>query len=152
MQSDAISICNQTWCSNSWYLFPFISFFQLTDTDAMINKGDENLHALVKELNGNMSAKARFTACYHLIEALFYFPWSNVSFLLYCCFYFIVEWHRCKTRQQDCHSTNFAEWVKFNNVFEGKQIYEFLSVSFSKRAQVRNFVLEISCAFNMDEI
>lgn len=54
--------------------FLLFQFFQLTDTDARIDKGDENLHALVKELNGNMSAKARFTACNHLIEALFYFP------------------------------------------------------------------------------
>ncbi|XP_067020107.1 collectin-12-like isoform X3 [Acropora muricata] len=35
---------------------------KLTDTDTRINKGDENLHALVKELNGNISAKFNDTA------------------------------------------------------------------------------------------
>ena len=54
--------------------FLLFHFFQLTDTDTRINKGDENLQALVKESNEDMSAKARFTACNHLIEALFYFP------------------------------------------------------------------------------
>ncbi|XP_015749377.1 PREDICTED: collectin-12-like isoform X2 [Acropora digitifera] len=34
---------------------------KLTDTDTRINKGDENLHALVKEFNGNMSAKLNDT-------------------------------------------------------------------------------------------
>ena len=35
---------------NRWYLFYFISVFQLIDTDTRINKADKNLHTLVKEL------------------------------------------------------------------------------------------------------